>query len=1785
MNRGDRLRGKIHVTLLAGLFAAALVAILPCVSWGLTLSVVDGNGAPITVSYRWLLEEDTTHPVTPGVPDNNSLGVSIHKSYAPVVAHGTSADLSPLSDSRVLDPSKRYVLSVLPDSDYSNGGANIATGQDFVRVICQGLPLPTAQVSVYVFADNNSTNSAPDSPAEPGLPGFKILVYEQAGQMLVDAFGNDLGTTYVQNPDGTFVLDAEGNPVVDVPGSGIFTDNTGNALVKYLPPGKYGIRAVPPLDDHANWIQTTTIEGTPGIDTWVTANEPPVFNEAGFFFPHAFIGFVNPDNVATWRVLNPPIQPFAPADNTVVNGIVPFFPVDNTVYQEQFGTITGRVVSQHSNRPPLLPVIPEGNPAPNAWVGVTNLNNVDELIYAQPADPVTGEFSIPNVPPGTYQLVFWDRDPYMDYIISFRTVVVPPFDNVAGPFAPGLPPGSEQPSTVALDNVPIPRWFGTWKGNVFNDLNRDGFRDPGEPGINNMALNIRFRDGSIYSSTSTDAAGNYEFPEVFPFFKWLVGEVDFATLEATGATIWVDAGGPLPRDPARPHSDELNPQPQPDNGGADFRTELSEVTVPVLLEGMILYGDQVQWIDWGKADYPPGRNGGITGIVFYSTTRAEDDPALGVGEPWEPGIPRIVVNLYADVNGDGVIDDVDGDGTVTRSDADNWPFGNFPGPEDVDRNGNGVLEHNDAIHSITTDSWDDNLPTGCVGADNTAGPLNGGPWIDCAEVLPYWNQVRPGALFDGGYGFFSYFPGGVDSGASEVEGLPAGTYIVEVVPPSGQYDVVKEEDKNVDFGDAMTPSLLALETPLPSTVPPCVGDLHTVPAELTLFPGIPAFYAGANRSLCDMKQVQLAERTNAAADFHFFTEVPKSGRFVGLVTNDVANSISLLINGVPNPRLGDKLSPSWLPIAFEDYQGNEIARVYSDQFGGYNALLPSTYRINAPIPSGVSPSMVTIALNSPGPIESPPGSGNFIRDPYYNPAYTVFRLTFDLQPGKTTYTDTPVLPIGAFAANLGLLDCEFPSGTPVLSQVDGPGGGPHVDRAGQIIRLVSLQDVSVGEVPRDFGFGDNTGLVTVGGVPLPILAWTDTAITARVPQGVTTGQLVLTRGDNGLSTAMGITLDVGGRVRRVYPGQSIQKAIDAAVPGDVILVTPGIYRENLVMWKPVKLQGSGAWSTVIDGSFFDPAAQAAWQSKVTDLIALGTVDNLPGAADLDNPPVGNFPGPEDVDLNQNGVLDVFNFLQDQGAVVTVFASDNVSKPSYFTAADPARIDGLLLTGAVGEGGGGGAIFANAYARNLQISNNKMQSNQGTRVGGIRLGYQSVVDPAGNVGFGTNYLSAHNEDVNIHHNQIDENGGVFEPAAAGGIGLFNGSDNYRVTENWICGNFSLVYGGGISHFGLSHDGLIEDNKILFNESFDEGAGIIVTGELVPVGADPNILTPGSGNVTINRNLIQGNLAGDDGGGIRTLLANGQDVATSPADTTAWHHIDITNNMIVNNVSADAGGGISLDDTASVSIVNNTIAYNDSTGTSEDAFGAACHPFAVAQGHCPAGAGGGNPTMSAPVVAGLQAGVHSARLQAAFDPSVAQAFSNPVLYNNIIWHNRSFSWDGTQNGGLGGLIPAVDAAGLGGFYWDLGVLGGAGGELLNANFSILDGNSAALVVTPGANRIVTSDNNAVFPRLVSPYFNVLDAAAAPAGFITATFTPLGLQGDYHIEGPRNPPIDNTASQAVDAGAALGSIPVLGPPGVQTITNLGGDIDGEPRPFDEPLVTDSPSAVDIGADEYRP
>ena len=1193
-----------------------------------------------------------------------------------------------------------------------------------------------------------------------------------------------------------------------------------------------------------------------------------------------------------------------------------------------------------------------------------------------------------------------------------------------------------------------------------------------------QVVNIRFRDGSVYQSTTTDASGSYELGTVFPFFKWLVTEVDFARFKATGMTAAADNGGQIPADNGwiTPSRGKLNPQPQAavnsNTGNNLSRTE----TGPVLTQAMHLFLGQTNVIDWGKKAYPAGENGGISGIVFYDTTRAEDDPRFAGGEPWQPGVPRAQVNLYADANSDSIIDDQNGDGVVL-ADADNYPLGwkdgNARGPEDIDRNGNNIFDPGDAINIATTDSWDDNNPTGCI---QTLPIINGQPTQECFDNFGTWNQVRDG-VFDGGYAFTSYFPGGIASGSTEVDGLPSGRYIVEAVPPLG-YEIVKSQDKNVDFGDQYTPSLLALP-------PVCVGDAYTVPAELSLFPGEPANLAGEVLNNCDRKQVEVASGRNAAADFFTFTEVPKTSRAVGFINNDLAAEFD-----TTSPVFGEKSAPKWLPVSFQDYEGNEVARVYTDEYGSYNALLPSTYSVQIPHPSGVSPNMLTAFLNHPWMPDPNNPNGPRIRDPFYDPNYSQMAWTFQYLPGTSSYLDTPIVPVGAFVGTPNLtVDVEPANGTPVIYSVNGPQGGPIVCNDGQQITLIAVGTIQVPNpdynnlpgntapqlITRDFGFGPATGQrrVTVGGIPLTIQTWSNLSITATVPVGISTGQLLVTRGDNGRTSETGITLHVGGcnSVIRVANGQSIQAAIDSAADGSLILVGPGVYNEAVIVWKNVRLQGYGPEVTKVY-PYPEPLSKLdAWHAKIAALVTNGDIPNPNPNIPLNNRPLAAVEMP--------------------GFFVTV-------EDGVFSQGSPGLIDGFGINGAIS----GGGIQVWDFARYLQISNNRINGNQGTRGGGITVGSPGVVSA--------------NDHVAIKYNQILKNSGV---DSGGGTAIYSGADAYQINNNRIIGNFSRTHGGGIGHYGLSDGGIIAYNKILFNEIFfgvgalGDGAGIFVGGqpEPAPPGANPPPLSAGTGTVTINGNLIQGNLTGSsNGGGIRALGINGQDVNTLPEAN--WYRLNIFNNMLINNVAALAGGGIALQDALKTNVINNTIANNYSTATAAAAFPP------------------GNLQTSSPQGAGIVSSIHSAQLQA----EVGAGFSDPVLQDNIIWHNRSFTWDGSLNNGTGGLIPSG--------FRDLLVVGAAGA--LNPRNCILSS-------TAGYH----SSNRAQNPLFAREYLNdlifgvVLDEGG---NFISARFTPLTADaGDYHITA-------SSPAISLAAGTFIGTFPALGRDYDNEIRPQGGQAD---------------------------
>jgi hypothetical protein len=1581
----------------------------------ITLDVHDPTPTSVT-SYRWIVQEDATFHLDPLAPPDpaDQMSTNFHTSYIPVVAQGcvgaecaTDNDAVPVAAFNLvaLDPTKFYYVSVLPndvspEGGHALGGAQIlpGTANDTVEVIVNNQPIPTAQISVVVFEDIQPTNGVPD-PGEPGLLGAEIQLEDAAGRygqapgfLSQDAFGEPLWNV-LGDPSGADCF-AGAPPPTGV----ILTCPDGTALIQNLPPGKYGVIITPPAtDDMGNevtWTQTSTIEGTNVQDTWVKAGEPPFLVEFGAPGYHAFIGFVSPDRIADE------------------------FPAPGPY------SVSGRVTMAHTARAPDNAVYDSGSydtplPHTRAWVGVNSGAGGGPNIATVQAEP-NGDFTLPNIPDGTHQLVIWDE--YLDTIIYYQTVIVS-----GGP--------------VDVGNIPVPTWFGRHEHTVFLDVNENGMRDDPdlEPGMPDQNINLRFRDGTIFQSFPTDLTGFVPFDQIFPFGAWQVAEVDFLRHRATGVRIWVDGGGDVS---GGPFPGLMNPQT------GTPRTE--DGPEPVLLEGFQSMPGMTSIFEWGKKPYARGENGGIAGIVFYGSTRGENDPRLTVGDTWEPGIPHVTVRLYREI-------ETMGGGTALA-----------------------------LVGETQTDSWDDNLPTDCEGESATdpfvTDTLNGDR-TRCFDGVRNFEQVRNGVVFDGGYAF---------------DDIPPGAYVVEVVPPPG-YEIIKEEDKNVDFGDAfeMAPVPMMMASAFLVTLPdaamvaeaqmkdwgivqpPCVGEDHMVPATLSLFPGevdTYAPYSGAMRPLCDRKSVILSDQSAAAADFHLFTSTPIAGQIQGLTTDDVA-----VETNPASPQMGDKWGPAYLPIVMRDFNGHEVYRMYTDGFGHYNGVVPSTFTANAPIPSGYSPAMHQVCLNDPGSGPTP--------DPLHNPNYGTFCYTLMYMPGTTTYLDTPILPLAAFAAGYNPVDCALPDGTPVITQVNVQGGGdsPWTDVTdgsrdlvihGQGNTLVPnpayegpLASPPYDEptIQRSYGFGGSqgSGSVTWNGTPLSIVQWNQNQIRADVPSCGSpscTGQLVVTR-DNGKKTINTVTFTVSTETPIRVPDDepTIQDAIDAADPGALILVRPGEYDELVVMWKPVRLQGAGPL-TVINAVKNPPEKLDAWRQKIRDIIDAGDVDLLPGQ-------------PTEFDLVGVGLLG-----NELGAAITVLAKDDGSFGMH-----PSRIDGFTITGA----DGGGGIFVNGYADSLVISNNHVTGNSGVLHGGIRIGHPNLPS-AGN----------HDDGVGIHHNSITLNGAQADQGVAGGLALCTGTDSYTVSHNYICGNFSMSNAGGVGHYGLSDDGLIEFNQILFNQTFNQGlgksgGGLFIGGE--PPAAGP--LTPGAGDVIVNANLIQGNQAGSGhGGGARLQAVNGTDATGTPWSLT------FTNNMVVNNVAGWSGGGLSLQDTTNVTIVNNTVANNDSTAT----VGA----LVV-----------GNVSTAQP--AGISAERHSLALAAALgDPN---GFSDPTLFNNIVWHNRSFTYDATV--GSAHLLPvvnqtAVGECGSGANYWDLGVLGEplmSPALKLSPSYSIL----TSTTEYGGANN-VSGD-----PAFVSEYCNGARTLSTPGpmqvaaevieggNFIDVRYGPLSTAWpdgsppwDYHV-----------------------------------------------------------------------
>lgn len=84
-----------------------------------------------------------------------------------------------------------------------------------------------------------------------------------------------------------------------------------------------------------------------------------------------------------------------------------------------------------------------------------------------------------------------------------------------------------QPSFLDADYGYQKTTLADVSGTVFNDTNQDGLQNPGEPGIPGVTVCLRTTSGEIAACTTTDANGDYTFPDVPPG-NYVVGVTDEA---------------------------------------------------------------------------------------------------------------------------------------------------------------------------------------------------------------------------------------------------------------------------------------------------------------------------------------------------------------------------------------------------------------------------------------------------------------------------------------------------------------------------------------------------------------------------------------------------------------------------------------------------------------------------------------------------------------------------------------------------------------------------------------------------------------------------------------------------------------------------------------------------------------------------------------------------------------------------------------------------------------------------------------------------------------------------------------------------------------------------------------------------------------------------------------------------------------------------------------------------------------------------------------------------------
>ncbi|MGI6496623.1 MAG: choice-of-anchor A family protein [Kiritimatiellia bacterium] len=167
-----------------------------------------------------------------------------------------------------------------------------------------------------------------------------------------------------------------------------------------------------------------------------------------------------------------------------------------------------------------------------------------------------------------------------------------------------VPPAQDEEDTLVAT-------VGLISGHVWNDLDKNGAGDAGEPRLEGVEIRLYDADSNLVATTTTlGADGYYEFPNL-PDGHYTVVETDPPGYASTGDT----------------------------DGANDNR-------IQVTISGGGVYPGN----DFFDCRLPLNQYASISGTVWH------DANCNGTNDLGEAGIPGVMVTLYQDVNGDGKLD-------------------------------------------------------------------------------------------------------------------------------------------------------------------------------------------------------------------------------------------------------------------------------------------------------------------------------------------------------------------------------------------------------------------------------------------------------------------------------------------------------------------------------------------------------------------------------------------------------------------------------------------------------------------------------------------------------------------------------------------------------------------------------------------------------------------------------------------------------------------------------------------------------------------------------------------------------------------------------------------------------------------------------------------------------------------------------------------------------------------------------------------------------------------------